>query len=299
MPLPPLRRSSSGPAAVGRTLRGALVALYLFGSLLLINVLQTASLVLRPFSRAAFRRVNRWFADRFWAWCAWTTLSVHHTRAVMSGDEVPRHENALVIVNHQTMTDVQALFLLARRAQRLGDLKWFVKDSLKYAPGFGWGMTFLDCLFVKRDWTADRARIERVFRRVVSGRVPLWLISFSEGTRMSPANLAASRRYAAEHELVPPRHVLLPRAKGFVASVTGLQGHLAAVYDVTIGYVDGLPSLWQWAKGEMREVHLHVRRFAVAELPTAPEGLGAWLHERFEEKDARLDRFYSVGTLAG
>lgn len=298
MPLPPLPRSSPGLARFGRTLRGAFVALYLFGSLLLINLLQTASLVLRPFSRATFRRVNRWFADRFWGWCAWTTLSLHKTRAVLSGDELPQHENALVIVNHQTMTDVQVLFLLARRARRLGDLKWFVKDSLKYAPGFGWGMTFLDCLFVKRDWTADRAHIDQVFRRVVSGRVPLWLISFSEGTRLSTEKLAAARRYAAEHALALPRHVLLPRARGFVAAVAGLQGHMSAVYDVTIGYVDGLPSLWQWAKGEMREVHLHVRRHAVEELPAAPEALAAWLHQRFEEKDDRLERFYAAGSLA-
>jgi hypothetical protein len=43
----------------------------------------------------------------------------------------------------------------------------------------------------------------------------------------------------------------------------------------------------------MREVHLHVRRYAVEELPAAPEALAGWLRERFEEKDARLDRFYS------
>lgn len=298
MPLSRLRRSSSGIAALGRTLRGAFVALYLFGSLLLINLLQTASLVLRPFSRRAFRRVNRGFADLFWGWCAWTTLSLHRTRVVLSGDDLPRGENALVIVNHQTMTDVQVLFLLARKAGRLGDLKWFVKDSLKYAPGFGWGMTFLDCLFVKRDWTADRKHIDAVFRRVVSARVPLWLISFSEGTRLTAANLARARQFAAEHSLALPRHVLLPRARGFVASVGGLQGHISAIYDVTIGYVDGLPSLWQWAKGEMREVHLDVRRFAVAELPSAPDALAHWLQERFSDKDERLDRFYAVGSLA-
>ena len=95
-----------------------------------------------------------------------------------------------------------------------------------------------------------------------------------------------------------PRHVQLPRAKGFVASIVGLQGHLHAVYDVTIGYVDGLPSLWQWAKGEMREVHLHVRRYAVDELPVAPEALAGWLHDRFAAKDERLERFYASGSLA-
>lgn len=298
MPLPPLHKYASGMAGLGRTLLGAFVTLYLFGSLLAINLLQTLSLVLRPFSRRAFRRVNRGFADRFWGWCAWTTLALHRTRVVFQGDDLPQDENALVVVNHQTMTDVQVLFLLARKADRLGDLKWFVKDSLKYAPGFGWGMTFLDCLFVKRDWTADRAHIDRVFRRVISGRVPLWLISFSEGTRLSAEKLARARQYAAGHGLAVPRHVQLPRAKGFVASIAGLQGHLHAVYDVTIGYVDGLPSLWQWAKGEMREVHLHVRRYAVDELPVAPEALAEWLRARFEEKDARLDRFYAAGSLA-
>lgn len=297
MPLPPLRPHHPWPSRLARTLRGAFVAFYLVGSLLAINVLQTSSLVLRPFSRRWFRGVNRWSADRFWGWCARTTLSLHRTKVVISGDELPVDENAVVIANHQSMADVQALFLLARKARRLGDLKWFVKSSLKYVPGVGWGMAFLDCLFVKRDWTADRQRIDRVFSRVISGRVPLWLISFSEGTRLSADKLARARHFAAEHALAVPRHVLLPRAKGFVASVTGLRGHVAAVYDVTIGYVDGLPTLWQWAKGEMREVHLHVRRYAVHELPASQEGLADWLRERFVEKDERLDRFYAAGSL--
>ena len=116
MPLPALQSRASGVTGFGRTLLGAFVALYLFGSLLLINLLQTLSLVVRPFSRTAFRRVNRWFADRFWSWCAWTTLSLHRTRAVMTGDALPSNENALVIVNHQTMTDVQVLFLLTINA---------------------------------------------------------------------------------------------------------------------------------------------------------------------------------------
>lgn len=298
MPLPPLRPRSTWLREIGKSVRGAVVAVSLVGSLLAINLLQTSSLALRPFSRRSFRRVNRWSADRFWGWCARTTLSLHRTRVVISGDALPADENAVLIANHQSMTDVQALFLLARRERRLGDLKWFVKSSLKYVPGVGWGMAFLDCLFVKRDWTADRRRIERTFHRVTSGRVPLWLISFSEGTRLSAEKLAHARRYAAEHALAVPRHVLLPRAKGFVASVTGLRGHVSAVYDVTIGYVDGLPTLWQWAKGEMREVHLHVRRYALDELPAEQEALADWLRDRFVEKDERLDRFYAAGSLA-
>jgi len=279
-------------------MRGAVVAAALFSSLLLINLLQTASLVVRPLSMSSFRRFNRLAAATFWGACAKVTLAVHRTRVVFSGDvELPR-ENAVLIANHQSMTDVQVLFLLARRERRLGDLKWFVKHSLKYWPGIGWGMTFLDCLFVRRDWAADRRRIEAVFSKLLGAKVPVWLVSFVEGTRLSAAKLARARDYAAGQARELPRHVLLPRARGFVASVTGLTGHVGAVYDVTIGYVGGLPSLWQWAKGQMREVHLHVRRYPLTELPASPEALAAWLEERFREKDERLERFYASGSLA-
>ena len=160
MPLPPLGRERPWPRRLLVACRGVIVAVALFSSLLALNLLQTASLVVRPFSRASFRRLNRWAANTFWGACARVTLAVHRTRVVFTGEaELPR-ENALLIVNHQAMTDVQVLFLLARRERRLGDMKWFVKRSLRHWPGVGWGLRFLDCLFVKRDWTADRQRIE-------------------------------------------------------------------------------------------------------------------------------------------
>ncbi|KAB2955286.1 MAG: acyltransferase [Thermoanaerobaculia bacterium] len=298
--MPPARprRAESHARRLAHALRGILVALWLSGSLLAFNLIQTASLAVRPVSSGLFRRVNRWAAGRFWGWCARATLSFPRTRVVFSGDAALPRENAVLIANHQSMTDVQVLFLLARRERRLGDLKWFVKSSLRWLPGIGWGMSFLDCLFVRRDWTADRRRVERVFRRILRARTPLWLVSFSEGTRLTAARLAKARRYARERALAPPRHVLVPREKGFVASVTALREHLGAVYDVTIGYTGELPNLWQWAEGRMREVHLHVRRYAVAELPAAPEALGEWLRARFEEKDALLDRFYRAGSFA-
>jgi len=263
-----------------------------------LNALQLASLAARPFSSRAFRRLNRWAADTFWGACARVTLAVHRTRVVFTGDPALPAENAVVIANHQSMTDIQVLFLLAKRERRLGDLKWFVKRSLRWWPGIGWGMAFLDCLFVRRDWAADRKRIESTFRRLIRGRVPVWLISFVEGTRLDARKLAAAREFAAEHALPAPENVLMPRSKGFVASVTGLKDHVAAVYDVTIGYAGGLPSLWQWAEGRMREVHVHVRRYALDELPQAPDELAAWLQQRFTEKDERLARFYAGGALA-
>ncbi len=297
MPLPPLPDPSS-PAARARALALAVPTTgVLFSSLLAFNAAQTASLAVRPFSLQAFRRFNRWAADTWWGWCVTGADRLHGIHLVMSGDDVPPRENAIVIANHQQMPDICFIMIWARQKDRLGDLKWFVKDSLKYVPGVGWGLAFLDCIFVKRDWAEDQASVERTFSSLNRGRVPVWLISFPEGTRVSEEKVAASRAYAGKHGLTPLRHVLVPRTKGFAAAVHGLRSHARAIYDVTLGYEHGVPTLWQFVQGYVPRAHLHVRRFPVEDLPGDAEGLGVWLQRRFEEKDALLERFYREGAF--
>jgi hypothetical protein len=127
--------------------------------------------------------------------------------------------------------------------------------------------------------------------------VPLWLVSFVEGTRITPAKLERSQNYAEATGLEPPNHVLIPRTKGFVASVQALRQSLDAVYDVTIGYPDGVPTLWQYIKGHARVAHLHIRRYPIAELPTRAAGLAQWLIRQFGEKDRLLERFYATHSF--
>ena len=109
--------------------------------------------------------------------------------------------------------------------------------------------------------------------------------------------MARSQSYADEQGLPRLEHLLLPRTKGFVATVQGLGDHLDAVYDATIGYESGFPTLWQWAKGYVRRVHLHVRRFPRGDLPQTDEELAQWLYTRYQEKDALLARYYESGVL--
>jgi 1-acyl-sn-glycerol-3-phosphate acyltransferase len=158
-------------------------------------------------------------------------------------------------------------------------------------------MLFLDCPFIKRNWTADKDYIHSVFRNLLDYDVPVWLMTFAEGTRVRPEKVVRSKEYARKAGMTPLEHVLIPRTKGFVASVQSLRGHVAAVYDLTIGYVDGVPTLWQWIKGYVRKVHLDVRRYAIDALPEDGDALSLWLIKRFEEKDRRLDSFYSNGAF--
>ena len=125
------------------------------------NAAQTASQALRPISPRLFREFNRWAADTWWGWCVTGAQKLHGAHIVVSGDPIPPKENAFVVANHQQMADITFLMFLARSKGRLGDLKWFVKKPIKYVPGVGWGMAFLDCLFIERKWTADRQSIAR------------------------------------------------------------------------------------------------------------------------------------------
>jgi lysocardiolipin and lysophospholipid acyltransferase len=293
MPLEPLK-DTSGPLA---GLRGLGLLAIGFGTLLPINLIQLSSLALLPFSRKAFRAVNRWCADSWWGLCVTGAERINGSRVVFTGDDVPMRENALLVVNHQQMPDITAVMKFCRTKDRLGDMKFFVKKQLKWVPGMGWGMQFLDCLFIDRDWASDREQIERTFSRLVNDNVPVHLVSFVEGTRLTLAKLAAAQDYARAHGLYIPRHVLVARTKGFAASVEGLRSHISAVYDLTIAYEHAVPTLWQYIKGLVDRIHVHVRRFPVADLPATADDLRQWLQDRWQEKDELLDHFYETGAF--
>lgn len=297
MPLPPLADPVSRTERTTGLLRALPAVVFLSTSLLGFNAAQTLSTVMLPFSRKKFRVFNRWAADNYWSWCVRLSEITHGIGVQISGDEVPPRENAIVVANHQQMADITFLLFFARQQQCLGDMKWMLKDVIKYVPGVGWGLYFLDSFFVKRDWTRDRASIEATFARIIKDDIPVWLVTFAEGTRMTPAKLERSQAYARKNGLYPTRHVMIPRTKGFVASLQGLRKRLDAVYDITIGYEKGVPSLWQYIRGFAKTAHLHVRRYPISELPDSDEALAAWLIERYHEKDNLLDRFYTRGSF--
>ncbi|MCM2279706.1 MAG: lysophospholipid acyltransferase family protein [Oligoflexia bacterium] len=260
-----------------------------------LNLAQLASVAVLPFSGRFFRRINRACAGLWWRFCVFCLEKPLQVKIAVTGDALPAGgENALLFANHQGATDPLALLPLAWRAGRLSSLKWFAKEPLKYVPFVGWGMLFLDCVFLRRSWAEDRAGIERAFARLLAHPEPFWLVTFSEGTRRTPAKLARNQEYARGRGLVPFRHVLLPRSKGFVAAVQSLQPRLNAVYDVTLGYEGGGAGLADLILGRTRAIHIHLRRHPIESLPMEGEALANWLLARFAEKDALLESFQGL-----
>jgi 1-acyl-sn-glycerol-3-phosphate acyltransferase len=279
---------------------GILATFVVISTLLLINVTQMLSMFLiRPFSLQAFRNYNSLCAKFIWGWCVFAVEKVQGVEVIVSGDELPPHENAILLANHVELSDVLFVLSLAQRKGRLRDLKWFGKDALKYVPAVGWGLQFIDCVFLKRDWAKDQSSIEATFEHLRKYKVPMWLVNFMEGTRSNPKKLEASRAYALKTGLKPLKHLLLPRPKGFIASIKGLQGHLHAVYDVTFGYEGHPLTLLDLVLGRIRPVHIHVRRFALHDLPSGDTELTQWVRKLFEEKDQMLSDFIRTSHFPG
>lgn len=298
MPLPDLHSPNDRLQQLTGFILGSVVFTYLFTVCLLINFLQSLSLVIRPISRRQFRAINTGLAGFWWGQCV-SIAEIAGVEAVFSGDVIPRSENSILLCNHQTMADIPFVFFLAKRADRIGDMKWYVKDVLKWVPGIGWGMFFLDCIFVKRSWHRDKSSIDATFKNLTDDQVPAMVVCFAEGTRCTPAKLARSREFALENGFTPQQHLLIPRAKGFTATVTGMRSYLDAVYDLTLGYEQGVPTLWQYARGYAMRAHLHFRRFPADTLPESEVELKNWLTQRYVEKDNLLDAFYRDGQFPG
>jgi len=297
MPLPPLNEKRSPVSNAIASVRAALLSALGLGVLIVVNGVQTLSLLIKPFSGKAFRRINRACAAGWWGMAVMVAGRLNGTEFQMSGEDVPHHENAILVSNHQQMPDIPTIMAFAMSKGCLGDLKFFVKDILKWVPGVGWGMLFLDCVFVKRDWSSDSDHILKTFSNLVDNEVPVWLVSFVEGTPARLQKIEIRRDFASSRGLEPLSHVLLPRTKGFAATVEGLRQHVSVVYDLTIGYEEGVPTLWQYIKGSVNRIHLHVRRFPVEELPTIEEDVRQWLMDRWIEKDRLLGHFYDNGAF--
>jgi len=275
---------------------GALSFVYLIG---ILNPIQMLSVLVRPFSKSAFRTVNRWCARSVWG--LWVVMAERQNGTIFrfTGDVPPREENAVLIPNHQSMVDVLVVLAHGWRTARLGDMKWFVKDVVKWVPGPGWGMKFLDCIFLKRNWAQDRTEIERLFGKFKEEDIPIYLVSFLEGTRKTPQKHAASRAFAESRGMHVPEHTMVPRTKGFVATMIGLRTALDSVQDLTIAYPDGVPSLIDCFAGRPRRIDIHVRRYPIETLPTDEAGLTQWVLDRFREKDALLAEHAERGVFAG
>ncbi|KAH0291394.1 hypothetical protein M436DRAFT_39877 [Aureobasidium namibiae CBS 147.97] len=218
---------------------------------------------------------------------------------ILAGDELPVGESAILVANHVEWSDFYLIQALAIRTAMLGRCRWFAKNTLKWVPVLGWGLMVMGMPLVSRKWSEDKQEMERLFSGIKKGRWPIWLISFSEGTRYRPKKHAEAVRWCEANQKSLPQHTLHPRPRGFVATVQQLRktSHVKAVYDVTIAYAEDdkfmsppsfFKTVFQPNLSQRYRMYAHVHRYELSSLPETDSEITHWLEERWTEKGERL-----------
>ncbi|CAA6653467.1 unnamed protein product [Spirodela intermedia] len=281
-----------------RILRGALLlAMFLSTAFMLLVCLAPWTAVVLRFFSVHYSRVAT--SCLFGAWLSmWPLLfeKINGTKVVFSGEYVPEKERVLILANHRTEVDWMYLWDLAARKGRLGYIRYVLKSSLMRLPVFGWAFQILEFIPVERKWELDESKMLHILSSYRDPDDPLWLVVFPEGTDYTEHKCIRSQQYAAENGLPVLRNVLLPKTRGFYACFETLRCSLDAVYDITIGYKHWCPLFRDNILGVgPSEVHIHVKRIPVNEIPLSENDVAGWLMDRFRVKDHLLSDFTAQG----
>lgn len=234
-------------------------------------------------------------AQIVWKLCDQAFLLTGAKIRVFGAESIKEGESAFIISNHKSMADFFLVQSVAIQKNMIGYCRYYAKDSVKWIPFFGWGMWLMNMIMLRRDWSTDRHRIYQSFKFYTKHKLPLWLISYSEGSRFSFELIKESQDYSNRTGKPVLNHVILPRTRGFIVSIKELRGYVTALYDFTLIYSkkdpDVVPSLFDYLTANLSNFNLevHIRRFSIEDLPHTDSELSEFLHKRFQEKDKFLE----------
>lgn len=271
----------------------SVIAILAFCSI--VNVIQLIAFALgkiKGFKRLSLQgvTVGGGFA---WAWFHILLEVISGLKIEYSGDDVPEYENAICIGNHVSDMDPFMMIGLAMRKGMMGNCKFLAKKAVKRIPFIGWGLDVMGTVFLERNWSEDQQSLIKSFAHLTTNRVPFWLISYLEGTRINDKNLVEARKFARDNNLHVPQMTMIPRVKGFAAMLKELQKNpdFKYVYDFTFGYCDGVFFNSDFMSRSLRghKVCVNVKRIPISEIPLNDEKqLKQWLFDRFQRKDEIL-----------
>lgn len=223
---------------------------------------------------------------------------------IVYGDIPKTKENVIYLSNHQCTVDWIIADMLAIRQNALGHVRYVLKDGLKWLPLYGWYFSQHGGVYVKRSSKFSEKAMKKKLQRQAEAGAPMYLVIFPEGTRYNPelrSVISDSQAFAEKEGLAVLKHTLTPRMKASRVALETMQGHLDAVYDITVAYEGALnskghrrpaPSMPEFLCKECPRVHIHFARVDIKEIPSEPMFFRRWLHQRFELKDRLLTDFY-------
>ncbi|KAI3667421.1 hypothetical protein L6452_42478 [Arctium lappa] len=273
------------------------IGVLFFVSGLIVNFIQALIFVIvRPFSKSIFRRMNRMVAELLWLELVWIVDWWAGVKVCLYTDpetlRMMGKEHALVIANHKSDIDWLIGWVFAQRSGCLGSTLAVMKKSSKFLPVIGWSMWFSEYLFLERSWAKDESTLKSGLQSLKDYPQPFWLALFVEGTRFTKAKLLAAQEYASSMGLPVPRNVLIPRTKGFVTSVSQMRSFVPAIIDMTVAIPKDStpPTMLRLFKGQSSVIHVKVTRHSMKDLPESDEAVAQWCKDKFIVKDDVLDQ---------
>ncbi|KAF1804523.1 acyltransferase-domain-containing protein [Mucor lusitanicus] len=232
-------------------------------------------------------------------------LLTRNMKGQVTGISFP--EKLIMISNHQIYADWIYVWFLAYLGKAHGALKIMLKHSLSQVPIYGMGMKFFEFIFLKRKLEHDKDNIVNNLEIARKRGRPLWLVLFPEGTVISDNTRQKSKEFAAKLHMDDYKFTLLPRTTGLMLCKETLGDSVEWLYDLTVGYpgiepgqnpedVMTMKRIFCEGNGP-HEIHIHMRRYRLADLPTDTESFTHWLLDRWTEKDKRLIYFNEHGKF--
>lgn len=275
-------------------------AISYFTSGLIINCVQCVLYFgLRPFNKRLYRKIGYYLCYSFYCqlvfladWWSGSTLYVYIS------DEDLKHcgnEHVLLLMNHCYEVDWLVGWMFCDKVNVLGNCKAYAKKVIQYIPTIGWAWKFAEFVFLERSFEKDKEIIGHQIKEIMDYPDPVWLLLNAEGTRFTEKKHEASIKFARERGMVELKHHLIPRTKGFTASLPQLRGK-SSILDIQLAISKDSPvkpTIFNILNGKPITAHMHVRRIPFESVPEKEEEAAEWLQELFRQKDVMQDSFHT------
>lgn len=206
-------------------------------------------------------------------------------------------EHHFALMNHGYEIDWLIGWLVIDKFGLLGNARGFVKNVIKYIPICGWFFGFSEHVFLQRSFDKDKAVIEDRITDYLQYPDKSWMVMTAEGTRFTKEKHDASVKFAMERNMIPLKHHLIPRAKGFVTCVPILKkSKNLSVLNLQLAFDKSAnvePTLANLLRGEKVVAHVYIERIPISEVKATSE----YLQEIYQEKDDLHESFHKFGNF--
>ncbi|KYQ90713.1 putative acetyltransferase protein [Tieghemostelium lacteum] len=279
--------------------------IYVFLAIGLCDIIMMVTMPLILVNRQTYRKITNFLATKGWPLIVFAFERIGRNRIIFTSDhDITIHNNhdpnergnALVLLNHTYHCDWLLSFSFGERIGRIGNIKIAMKNAIKYVPLAGPGIWAMGFIFLSRKWQNDQKKINKAYQHLRDEQEPFWFVTHPEGSRLSETNLTECHEFSNSRGLPLLHNVLVPRVKGFTSSVIALREQLDYIYDLTVAYKKRPASFFALFLGyNPTEVHVHIKKIPICELPTDETQIGDWLYDLYTSKDQLLKQFKLKG----